>query len=51
MAERERETVERAAILKDGVVYDVPRPGRHCDVMRKLVVELVRRVFTSEDLW
>lgn len=30
------ETIETAAILFDGVVYTVPRPGRHHDVMRHM---------------
>lgn len=27
-------TIERAAVLKDGVVHDVPRPQRHHDAIR-----------------
>ncbi len=30
-------TVERAAILIDGRVYDLPRPNRHHDIIQRLV--------------
>ena len=31
-------TVEAAAIQKDGIVYSVPRPGRHHDAIRMMVL-------------
>jgi len=30
-------TVEKAAILHAGVVYSVPRPGRHHDVIQAII--------------
>ena len=33
------ETIERAAISYGGVVYSVPRPGRHHNVIRLMVEE------------
>jgi hypothetical protein len=30
------ETIDRAAIERDDVVYSTPRPGRHHDVMREM---------------
>lgn len=35
----ERETIVAAAIDFEGVVYSVPRPGRHNDVIHKIVRE------------
>lgn len=32
----EGETIEVAAILYEGTVYSLPRPGRHCDVIRHI---------------
>ena len=36
MTDPEPETIDRAAIRYEGVVYDVPRPGRHHDVIAKM---------------
>lgn len=33
------ESIEKAAILYNGVVHSVLRPGRHHDVFRKIVLE------------
>jgi hypothetical protein len=33
---REVETIERAAILYNGTIYSVPRPGRHHTVIRMM---------------
>lgn len=41
------ETIERAAVLKDGKVYDVPRPGRHHTALR-LVCESLALDFIGE---
>lgn len=30
------ETIEKAAIHYKGTVYSLPRPGRHCDVIRHI---------------
>lgn len=48
MEKRAEETVERAAVLQNGVVYDVPRPGRH-DAAIRLAVEKVGREVFSDD--
>lgn len=38
-ATSERETIERAAIFYNGVIYAVPRPGRHHTVIAMMVGE------------
>lgn len=34
------ERIERAAVLKDGLVYDVDRPGRHREAILRACTEL-----------
>ncbi len=53
-----RLAVESAALRSKGVVYTLPRPARHSDVMRNMADRLVPRLevlsggkLTSEEVW
>ena len=44
-----KETIERAAVLVDGVVYDVPRPQRHWHAIRLACEKLGREQLGPHD--
>lgn len=46
---RERETVERAAVLHKGVIYDVDRPGYHRDAMDKAARLIGEEVYFDQE--
>ena len=37
-------TVETAALQQDGIVYTLPRPARHCDIIHQVVKQGVSLV-------
>jgi hypothetical protein len=43
------ETVETAAVSVKGVVYTLPRPARHCDVMRHIWETVSKDIFVGPD--